>query len=47
MKPKRSTQCCAYGCNKRKKTGEGRSESEGSDDEQTLLKKDHKRTFHS
>ena len=45
------TQCCAYGCSKRrKKKVEGdfiRSDSEGSEDEETAIKKQFPRTFHS
>jgi len=48
---KNGTQCCAYGCSKiRKKKVEVdfiRSDSEGSEDEGTAIKKQFPRTFHS
>ena len=39
---------CAYGCNKRKKskTSELRSNSEGTSDEVTAIKRQYNRTFH-
>ena len=51
MPDKRGTQCCAFGCNKRKTTrgcdGEQlRSCSEGSSDEESVLKRQFSRTFH-
>ena len=42
----RGTQCCAFGCTKRKKTGV-RSDSEGSDDEESAKKRLLSRTFYS
>ena len=41
-------QCCAYGCNKRKKseTSELRSDSEGTSDEEMAIKRQHDRTSH-
>jgi hypothetical protein len=41
-------QCCAFGCNKRKKskTAELRSDSEGTSDEETTIKRQYDRTFH-
>ena len=48
---KNGTQCCAFGCNKRKKKKgvlqELRSDSEGSADEQSEVKRKHPRTFHA
>ncbi|KAG5277263.1 hypothetical protein AALO_G00115550 [Alosa alosa] len=47
-KAEKGTQCCAYGCKKRKKSRlNGRSDSEGSEDEESALKRCHPRTFHS
>ncbi|XP_063079343.1 THAP domain-containing protein 1-like [Engraulis encrasicolus] len=46
----RGTQCCAYGCRKRKKQKgslEGRSDSEGSEDEDSVMKRSQPRTFHA
>ncbi|XP_062406722.1 THAP domain-containing protein 1-like [Sardina pilchardus] len=44
----KGTQCCAYGCKKRKKSRlNGRSDSEGSEDEESALKRCQPRTFHS
>jgi len=42
----KGTQCCAYGCRKRKKSG-SRSDSEGSGDEESLQKRKFPHTFHS
>ena len=44
---KRGPQCVAYGCKKRKysKTSP-RSDSEGSEDEESCVKRKHPRTFH-
>lgn len=45
----RGTQCCAFGCAKRKKIGqnkgEPRSDSEGSDDEESTVKRKFPRAF--
>ena len=44
---KKGTQCCAYGCKRRrKKLDEPRSDSDGDEDEETLLKRKVPRTFH-
>ena len=47
----RGTQCCAFGCNKRRKqkldVEELRSDSEGSADEESVRKRKFSRTFHS
>lgn len=46
----RGRQCCAFGCSKRKKVGPDaksvRSDSEGSSDEESKLKRKFPRTFH-
>ena len=46
----RGTQCCVFGCAKRKKVGENkrnaRSDSEGSDDEESAIKRQFSRSFH-
>ena len=52
MPDKRGTQCCAFGCNKRRKTHDNdpeqsRSCSEGSSDEESVVKRQFARTFHS
>ena len=48
---KNGTQCCAFGCNKRKKRKleqeAARSDSEGSEDEESQIKRKYPRTFHS
>ena len=46
---KNGTQCCAFGCNKRKKRKQDaiRSESEGTHDEESEPKRKFCRTFHS
>ncbi|KAL2081817.1 hypothetical protein ACEWY4_021635 [Coilia grayii] len=47
---KRGTMCCAYGCKKRKKQKDsldGRSNSEGSEDEESIMKRRQPRTFHT
>ena len=48
---KAGTQCFAFGCNKRKRVKEDkdkpRSDSEGSDDEESSVKRKFPRTFHS
>ena len=48
---KNGTQCCAFGCNKRKKRKSDatlvRSDSDGSDDEESAIKRKFPRTFHS
>ena len=47
---KLGTQCCAFGCNKRRKNvkeNTSRSDSEGPDDEESRLKRKFSRTFHS
>ena len=46
MSDRRGTQCCAYGCDKRK-TKEARSDSDGSSDDESAKKKQFPRTFHS
>ena len=46
MVEKRGTKCCAFGCTKRKKTGV-RSDSEGSDDEESAKKRQFSRTLHT
>ena len=47
---KQGTECVAYGCNKRKRNTKDsnyvRSDSEGSDDEETSKKRTLPRTFH-
>ncbi|XP_037797679.1 THAP domain-containing protein 6-like [Penaeus monodon] len=47
---KRGTQCCAFGCSKRRKYGNEteifRSDSEGSDDDESMIKRNFPRTFH-
>ena len=41
-------QCSAFGCNKRKKKKNGeRSDSDGDPDEETPIKRQFPRTFHS
>nr|XP_039255752.1 THAP domain-containing protein 1-like [Styela clava] len=40
------TQCSAYGCRKRFKRKDFRSDSEGDDDEESVLKRKYPRTFH-
>ena len=41
-------QCVAYGCKKRKKAKtESRSDSEGSEDDESAIKRTLPRTFHS
>eukprot|EP00794_Sanderia_malayensis_P009511 gene9511-10501_t len=42
---RRGPQCSAFGCSKRKKTGQ-RSDSEGSSDEESSVKRQFQRTFH-
>ncbi|CAB4030215.1 Hypothetical predicted protein, partial [Paramuricea clavata] len=46
----RGTQCCVFGCAKRKKIGENkgesRSDSEGSDDEESVVKRKFPRSFY-
>ena len=45
----RGIACCAYGCTKRKKSKgmqAERSDSDGSEDEETITKRKHPRTFH-
>lgn len=46
----RGTQCCVFGCAKRKKIGENkgeaRSDSEGSDDEESEVKRKFPRSFY-
>ena len=42
----RGAQCCAFGCPKRKKK-EARSNSEGCSDDESSLKRQYTRTFHS
>ena len=46
---KSGTQCCSLYCNKRKKQKENneRSDSEGSDDEESKMKRKFPRTFHA
>lgn len=48
---KSGTQCCAFGCNKRKKRrledGTCRTDSEGTEDEESQIKRKLPRTFHS
>ena len=48
---KAGTQCFAFGCNKRKRVKEDkdkpRSDSEGSDDKESSVKRKFPRTFHS
>lgn len=39
-------QCCAFGCLKRKRKKASRSDSDGSSDEETVLKRKFPRTFH-
>ena len=49
MAKKRGSECCAFGCSKRRKLGDEscqRSDSEGSSDEESLKKRKLKRTFH-
>ncbi len=48
MAKTRGAQCCVFGCEKRKKFGENKdcSDSEGSDDEESLLKRKFPRSFH-
>ena len=49
MGRKRGTECCAFGCSKRRKLGDThscRSNSEGSSDEESLQKRKFQRTFH-
>nr|XP_047133430.1 THAP domain-containing protein 2-like [Hydra vulgaris] len=43
---KRGSQCCAFGCNKRKYGGGKRSDSDGPSDEESSLKRKFPRTFH-
>ena len=47
---KNGTQCCAFGCNMRKKrkldNATIRSDSDGSDDEESEVKRKFPRTFH-
>ena len=44
---KRGLQCVAYGCKKRKCSKiSPRSDSEGSEDEESCIKKKYPRTFH-
>ena len=50
-KPRGGSQCCAYGCKKRKKTKaeqqeNDRSDSDGNADEDTNAKRTFPRTFH-
>ena len=47
-KRKQGTQCCAFGCKKRKKPGTDhvRSDSEGFSDEESEAKRKVKRGFH-
>ena len=47
-KPKKGTLCCVEGCSKRRKKIDdgGRSDSDGSDDEETPIKRRLSRTFH-
>ena len=40
---KNGTQCCAFGCNKRKR----KTNSEGSDDSESVRKRKQPRTFHA
>jgi hypothetical protein len=49
---KSGTECCAFGCSKRRKNLKGiknnpRSDSDGSDDEESAIKRQYPRTFHS
>ena len=45
---KRGTQCSAFGCKKRKRAKiNERSNSEGSDDDESSIKRKCPRTFHS
>ena len=47
---KKGTQCCAFGCNKRKYIGSNeendRSDSEGEEDAESAAKRRFPRTFH-
>ena len=46
----RGTECCIFGCAKRKKIrekkGNARSDSKGSDDSNSVLKRKHPWSFH-
>ncbi len=49
MGKKRGSECCAFGCSKRRKLGDQtteRSDSEGISDEESLKKRKFRRTFH-
>ena len=49
---KLGTECCAFGCSKRRKSfktmeNNQRSNSDGSDDEESSIKRQYPRTFHA